>query len=124
MDKYTSLGKTVTGFSKLDTIETHCKSITYHSDQLTSACPVTGQPDFYDVTIELNADGFGIETKTLKLYLETFRDKQEFCEDLTVNICNTMFHLTSPHSCSVELVQRRRGGIQITAKHYIERTGL
>ena len=90
----------------------------------------TGNPYFTTDTaaalraIELNADGFGIETKTLKLYLETFRDKQEFCEDLTVNICNTMFHLTSPHSCSVELVQRRRGGIQITAKHYIERTGL
>ena len=117
MKQYTSLGKTVNTFSKLDTIETDCGLITYHSDQLTSGCPVTGQPDFYDVTIELIADGVGIETKTLKLYLETFRDKQEFCENLAVKICEDICKVSNPTKCSVQLVQRRRGGIQITATH-------
>lgn len=41
--KYSALGKAVTRFEKLDPITTACKSISYHSDQLTSACPVTGQ---------------------------------------------------------------------------------
>jgi 7-cyano-7-deazaguanine reductase len=121
MTKYTALGKAVTQFEQLDRIETRCKFIEYHSDQLTSACPVTGQPDFYEVTIQLDADGIGIETKTLKLYLETFRNQQEFCEDLAVKICEDVFEATKPLKCTVILIQRRRGGIQITAKHEMER---
>lgn len=121
MTKYTALGKSVTQFEKLDRIETPCKFIEYHSDQLTSACPVTGQPDFYEVTIQLVADGIGIETKTLKLYLETYRNQQEFCEDLAVKICEDIVAATEPHKCTVTLIQRRRGGIQITATHEIER---
>lgn len=119
MPKYTALGMKVSKFEKLDIIYTECEMITYHSDQLTSSCPVTGQPDFYDVTIELIADGQGIETKTLKLYLETYKDKQSFCEDLTVKICQDIFDASKPKYCKVTLVQRRRGGIRITATHSI-----
>ena len=119
MSKYTALGKTVSKFSELDIISTDCEMITYHSDQLTSSCPVTGQPDFYDVKIEMVASGLGIETKTLKLYLETYKDKRSFCEDLTVKICQDIFDVTKPLTCKVTLVQRRRGGIQITATHSI-----
>lgn len=122
MTKYTALGKSVNQFEKLDRIETRCKFIEYHSDQLTSACPVTGQPDFYEVTIQLVADGIGIETKTLKLYLETYRNQQEFCEDLAVKICEDIVEAAEPLKCTVTLIQRRRGGIEITAKHEIERT--
>jgi 7-cyano-7-deazaguanine reductase len=121
MTKYTALGKAVTEFEQLDRIETACKYIEYHSDQLTSACPVTGQPDFYEVTIQLDADGIGIESKTLKLYLETYRNQAVFCEDLAVKICEDIVEVTEPHKCTVTLIQRRRGGIQITAKHEIER---
>ena len=67
-EKYTALGKPVTQFEQLDRVPTRCKFVEYHSDQLTSACPITGQPDFYEVTIALEADGTAIETKTLKLY--------------------------------------------------------
>jgi len=120
-EKYTALGKSVRQFEQLDRIETRCKFIEYHSDQLTSSCPVTGQPDFYEVTIQLVADGIGIETKTLKLYLETYRNQQSFCEDLAVKICEDIYETTKPFKCTVTLIQRRRGGIQITAKHEIER---
>ena len=115
--KFTALGKPVTQFERLDPIPTKCKSIQYHSDQLTSMCPVTGQPDFYEVTIDLEADGIGIETKTLKLYLETYRDSAIFCEDLAVKICEDLCAVAQPKKCTVTLEQRRRGGIQITAKH-------
>lgn len=119
--KYTALGKPVTQFEKLDRIPTRCKFIQYHSDQLTSACPVTGQPDFYEVTIDIEADGVAIETKTLKLYLETFRDRQIFCEDLAVKLCEDLFAACEPHKCTVTLQQRRRGGIQITATHELHK---
>jgi 7-cyano-7-deazaguanine reductase len=115
--KFTALGKPVTHFEKLDPIPTKCKFIQYHSDQLTSMCPVTGQPDFYEVSIELEADGIAIETKTLKLYLETYRDQAIFCEDLAVKLCEDLFATAQPHKCTVTLQQRRRGGIQITARH-------
>ncbi len=118
-NKYTALGKPVTQYEKLDPIATACKFIEYHSDQLTSSCPVTGQPDFYEATIQIEADGVGIETKTLKLYLETYRNQAVFCEDLTVKICQDLFAACQPHKCTVTLKQRRRGGIQITARHEI-----
>lgn len=119
--KYTALGKPVTLFEQLDRVPTRCKFIEYHSDQLTSACPVTGQPDFYEVTISIAADGTAIETKTLKLYLETYRDQQIFCEDLAVKICEDLFAASEPKKCTVSLQQRRRGGIQITATHEISK---
>lgn len=117
--QYTALGKLVTRFEKLDAVPTRCKHIQYHSDQITSSCPITGQPDFYEATIAIEADGTGIETKTLKLYLETYRDQAIFCEDLAVKICEDLFAACKPKHCTVSLVQRRRGGIQITATHDI-----
>lgn len=120
-EKYSALGKPVTRFERLDRIATRCKSIVYHSDQLTSACPVTGQPDFYEVAIAIDADGTAIETKTLKLYLETYRDQAIFCEDLAVKICEDLFAACEPLKCTVTLQQRRRGGIQITATHELSK---
>ncbi|MCA9909547.1 MAG: 7-cyano-7-deazaguanine reductase [Anaerolineae bacterium] len=122
MSEYSALGKPVTKFERLDQIPTPCQSISYHSDQLVSACPVTGQTDFYDVTIDLDADGIGIETKTLKLYLETYQGKRIFCEDLAVTICQDIFNASHPLRCAVTLVQRRRGGIQITARHELKKS--
>jgi 7-cyano-7-deazaguanine reductase len=119
--KYTALGKPVTQFEQLDLVPTRCKFIEYHSDQLTSSCPVTGQPDFYEVTISMDADGTAIETKTLKLYLETYRDQAIFCEDLAVKICEDLFAAAEPKTCRVSLQQRRRGGIQITARHELSK---
>jgi 7-cyano-7-deazaguanine reductase len=121
MTDYTALGKPVTKFEKLDRIETACRQIEYHSDQLLAVCPITGQPDFYEALIQLEADGLGIETKTLKLYLETYQHQGIFCEDLTVKICEDIFDTCKPQKCTVTLVQRRRGGIQITARHEISR---
>jgi 7-cyano-7-deazaguanine reductase len=120
--KYTALGKPVNKFGQLDRVPTRCQRVEYHSDQLTSACPITGQPDFYEATIRIETDGSAIETKTLKLYLETYRDQQIFCEDLAVKICEDLFAACEPKHCAVTLQQRRRGGIQITASHELRRS--
>ncbi len=123
MSDYSALGKPATRFERLDPIQTACQYVEYHSDQLISACPVTGQPDFYEALIQLDANGVAIETKTLKLYLETYQQQAIFCEDLAVKICTDIFAACQPLKCTVTLVQRRRGGIQITARHAISRNG-
>lgn len=85
------------------------------SDELTALCPVTGQPDFYTVTIEYTPGPLCIESKSLKLYLWHFRDQGVFCEQLAVDIRDKVVATIQPKTCSVTLVQKARGGITITA---------
>ena len=54
------------------------------SDELTAMCPITGQPDMYLATIEYAPQALCIESKSLKLYLNGYRNEGAFCEALTV----------------------------------------
>ena len=88
------------------------------SDELVAVCPITGQPDFYTVTIDYQPDRLCIESKSLKLYLATFRNEGVFCEALAVQIRD---HLAAaldlaPDRVHVALTQKARGGITITAE--------
>src|SRR5438309_9477416 len=56
------------------------------SDELTAVCPVTRQPDLYVATIEFWPLALCIESKSLKLYLNGFRNEEHFCEALAVKI--------------------------------------
>ncbi|MCP9487006.1 MAG: hypothetical protein MSC30_14225 [Gaiellaceae bacterium MAG52_C11] len=87
------------------------------SDELTAVCPVTGQPDLYVVTIEFWPQGLCIESKSLKLYLNRFRNEAGFCEALAVRIRDDIAEvLEIPHDkVRVTLKQKVRGGITITA---------
>lgn len=85
------------------------------SDELTALCPVTGQPDFYTVTIEYAPGPLCIESKSLKLYLWHFREQGVFCEQLAVDIRDKVIATIQPRSCTVTLVQKARGGIMISA---------
>lgn len=85
------------------------------SDELTALCPVTGQPDFYVVTIEYEPGSLCIESKSLKLYLWHFRDRGVFCEQLAVDIRHKVVATIQPKACTVKLVQKARGGIVIEA---------
>lgn len=89
--------------------------VTMSSDELTSLCPVTGQPDHYTVTIEYQPGELCIESKSLKLYLWHFRDSKVFCEQLAVDIREKVLEAIRPVSCRVSLVQKARGGITIEA---------
>ncbi len=89
--------------------------VTMTSDELTALCPVTGQPDFYTVTIEYAPGRLCIESKSLKLYLWHFRDRGVFCEQLAVDIRDKVVATIQPQACTVTLVQKARGGITITA---------
>ena len=59
------------------------------SDELAALCPVTGQPDLYVATIEYQPDARCLESKSLKLYLNEFRDQGHFCEALAVGSVTT-----------------------------------
>jgi 7-cyano-7-deazaguanine reductase len=87
------------------------------SDELAAVCPVTGQPDLYTTTIEYRPAGRCIESKSLKLYLNSYRNEGHFCEALAVKIRDDIAEaLELPREeVRVTLRQKARGGITITA---------
>lgn len=87
--------------------------------EFTSMCPKTGQPDFATVTIRYVADESCIELKQLKLYLQTFRSKGIFYEDVTNVILDDLLTACHPKWMVVESRWSVRGGIEsvITAQH-------
>jgi len=91
--------------------------VEFVSDELTAVCPVTGQPDLYTARIEFEPDGLCLESKSLKLYLNAFRNEGCFAEALAVRIRDDVAAaLELPKGrVRVTLVQKARGGITITA---------
>ncbi|HEY6962506.1 MAG TPA: NADPH-dependent 7-cyano-7-deazaguanine reductase QueF [Gaiellaceae bacterium] len=87
------------------------------SDELTSSCPITNQPDFYVATIAYEPDRLCLESKSLKIYLSRFRDQAAFCEALAVQIRDEVAAALELESARVHvaLTQKARGGITITA---------
>jgi 7-cyano-7-deazaguanine reductase len=87
------------------------------SDELTAVCPVTGQPDLYVATLEYWPGPLCVESKSLKLYLNSFRDQGHFAEALAVKIRDDAAEALQlpPDKVRVTLRQKARGGITITA---------
>src|SRR4051812_47590767 len=87
------------------------------SDELTAICPITAQPDLYNVTIEYEPASLCLESKALKIYLSTYRNEGAFCEALAVRIRDDVAEaLALAHDrVHVTLRQKARGGITITA---------
>src|SRR5262245_25331801 len=93
------------------------EQVELESDELTSVCPITGQPDLYRVTIACRPDRLCLESKSLKLYLNGFRNEGVFCEALAVRIRDDVAAALElePARVNVRLEQKARGGITITA---------
>jgi 7-cyano-7-deazaguanine reductase len=92
-------------------------SVELTSDELVAICPLTDQPDFYLATIRYQAGGLCLESKSLKLYLNRFRNEGHFCEALAVRIRDDVARVLELELSSVvvTLRQKSRGGITITA---------
>lgn len=90
-------------------------AVSYISDEVTSVCPVTGQPDWYIVDISLEGSSLGVESKSLKLYLYSLRGTGIFCEDLAAKIAGDISEVTHAPVCVVVVTQKSRGGISIRA---------
>ena len=87
-------------------------------DELTAVCPITGQPDLYRIAIGYRPVALCLESKSVKLYLNSFRNEGVFCEALAVRVRDDVASALAlpPEAVSVELEQKARGGITITAR--------
>jgi 7-cyano-7-deazaguanine reductase len=79
--------------------------------EFTSVCPKTGQPDFGTVRISYVPDRLCVELKSLKLYLQAYRSKGIFYEDVTNVILDDLVRAVKPRRLTVEGDFRVRGGI-------------
>ena len=79
--------------------------------EFSSLCPKTGQPDFAKIVIDYRADKRCIESKSLKLYLGSFRMHGEFHEACINRICNDLVDLLEPMWLNVRGEFTPRGGI-------------
>lgn len=79
--------------------------------EFTSLCPLTGQPDWARIVIRYQPDRWCVESKSLKLYLGSYRNFGEFHESCVNRICNDLATLLDPHWLIVEGRFTPRGGI-------------
>ncbi|ABD12738.1 hypothetical protein ThrDRAFT_03363 [Frankia casuarinae] len=83
--------------------------------EFTCRCPITGQPDWATIRIDYRPGGRGLETKSLKLYLETFREEGIFHEHLATLIRDDLVAALAPVQLTVTVNFNARGGIALAA---------
>lgn len=91
------------------------------TDEFTCVCPATGQPDFARITIRYVPDSKIVESKSLKLYLWSFRNEGVFHEHVTNIILDDLVAALEPRRCEVVAEFGVRGGIAITVRANYER---
>jgi 7-cyano-7-deazaguanine reductase len=82
--------------------------------EFTSVCPMTGQPDFGTLTITYTPDRKCVELKSLKLYLQSFRNEGIFYENVTNRIFDDLTNLLKPRRLKLAAAFTPRGGISTT----------
>ena len=121
LDNLTHLGRGTTLPSKqLEAFPNHHPgrdyTVTLVSDEFTCVCPATGQPDFARITINYIPDQKIVESKSLKLYLWSYRDEGVFHEHVTNAILDDLVEALDPRWCEVLAEFGVRGGIAITVR--------
>ncbi len=114
------LGKRTSAKRQLETFPNHHRGrnyvVTLRTDEFTCLCPATGQPDFADLTIEYIPDRKIVESKSLKLYLWSFRNDGVFNEHVANVILDDLVAALSPKWCRVSADFAVRGGIAISVE--------
>jgi len=90
--------------------------ITFDCPEFTSLCPVTGQPDFGHIIIRYVPDKKCVESKSLKLYLYSFRNSRTFHEETANTILDDLVKTVKPRRAEIIGDFRPRGGIAIRVK--------
>jgi len=85
--------------------------ITIRCPEFTSLCPRTGQPDFGEIVIEYRPDRLCIELKSLKFYMQTYRNRGIFYEALTNEILDDLSGQCRPRWMKITSRFKPRGGI-------------
>ena len=106
--------------AKLEVFENKYSSRDYEIEfdcpEFTSLCPVTSQPDFGAITIRYIADKLCVESKSLKLYLYSFRNHNSFHEEVVNMILTDFVEIAKPRWIEVVGKFRPRGGIAINVR--------
>jgi len=89
----------------------HDYTVIWSTDELTSLCPVTGQPDFADLHVEYVPDGWCLELKSAKFYIVSFRNEGHFYEELINQIYTDVHKAINPKRLYVRGEFNTRGGI-------------
>ena len=87
--------------------------VRFTSPEFTSICPITGQPDFAHLVIDYVPDARLVESKSLKLYLASFRNHGAFHEDCTVAIAKRLEEVLAPRWLRIGGYWYPRGGMPI-----------
>ena len=87
--------------------------VRFNCPEFTSLCPITGQPDFAEIRISYIPDKRMVESKSLKLYLLSFRNHGDFHEDCVNTIMKDLIKLMDPRYIEVTGFFTPRGGISI-----------
>jgi 7-cyano-7-deazaguanine reductase len=90
--------------------------VEFDCPEFTALCPMTGQPDFGHITIRYIPDKLCVESKSLKLYLFSFRNHGTFHEEVVNRILDDVVNMIHPRQAIVKGVFNPRGGIAITAE--------
>lgn len=118
LEGLTLLGKQSRPVRRLETFPNHNESrdylVTLQTDEFTCVCPKTGQPDFARIKIQYIPEKKIVESKSLKLYLWSFRDEGAFHEHVTNLILDDLVAALKPRWCKVSAEFAVRGGIGIT----------
>jgi 7-cyano-7-deazaguanine reductase len=88
--------------------------VTLDTDEFTCVCPMTGQPDFAHLTIQYIPEKRIVESKSLKLYLWSYRDEGAFHEHVANRILDDLVAVLAPRWCKITAEFAVRGGIAIT----------
>jgi 7-cyano-7-deazaguanine reductase len=87
--------------------------VRFTAPEFTSLCPITGQPDFAHIVIDYVPDAWLVESKSLKLYLGSFRNHGAFHEACTLQIAHALVDLLAPVWLRIGAYFYPRGGIPI-----------
>jgi 7-cyano-7-deazaguanine reductase len=90
--------------------------IHFDTDDFTSVCPVTGQPDFARIEIDYVPGRLCIESKSLKFYLASYRNERSFNEAVTNRILEDFVKACAPREAMITAQFSARGGIALTVR--------
>ena len=122
LESLTMLGGNVTAYNspseaKLEAVPNlHPETdfvVRFTCPEFTSICPVTGQPDFANIIIDYIPKEKLVESKSLKLFFQSFRNHGDFHESCTVYIAKRVIEITDPKWLRISAYWYPRGGIPI-----------
>lgn len=124
LKQLTKLGEKSTASKTLEVFPNHAPGqmeISLDCTEFTCFCPLTRQPDYANIEIIYVPDAHIVESKSMKLYLESYRNEGVFHEHLAVDIGKDFVKYVKPLSVDVIVNFNVRGGIGIAAKYHYKK---